>query len=100
MTMIMVGVPLVMEHVLHESDGTRMQAMQLHMLGMYLPMPLIPLLNSQMRCHAVFVFLALGLGFASCLLGLGHDAPLVAMVLLGIAVAFGRSATTRALCCW
>lgn len=100
MTMIMVGVPLVMEHVLHESDGTRMQAMQLHMLGMYLPMPLIPLLNSKMRCHAVFVFLALGLGFASCLLGLGHDAPPVAMVLLGIAVAFERSATTRALCCW
>lgn len=62
MTMIMAGAPLVMEHVLHESDGTRMQAMQLHMLGMYLPMALIPLLNSKKRSHTVFVSLALGLG--------------------------------------
>lgn len=57
MTMIMAGAPLVMEHVLRESDGTRMQAMQLHMLGMYLPMALIPLLNSKKRSHTVFVSL-------------------------------------------
>lgn len=88
MTMIMAGAPLVMEHVLHESDGTRMQAMQLHMLGMYLPMALIPLLNSKKRSHTVFVSLALGLGLVSCLLGLGQNAPLVAMALLGIAVAW------------
>ncbi|WP_234923939.1 MFS transporter [Bifidobacterium longum] len=88
MTMIMAGAPLVMEHVLHESDGTRMQAMQLHMLGMYLPMALIPLLNSKKRSHTVFVSLALGLGLASCVLGLGQNAPLVAMALLGIAVAW------------
>lgn len=67
MTMIMAGAPLVMEHVLHESDGTRMQAMQLHMLGMYLPMALIPLLNSKKRSHTVFVSLALG----SCQLSVG-----------------------------
>lgn len=88
MTMIMAGAPLVMEHVLHESDGTRMQAMQLHMLGMYLPMALIPLLNSKKRSHTVFVSLALGLGLVSCLLGLGQNAPLVAVALLGIAVAW------------
>ena len=88
MTMIMAGAPLVMEHVLRESDGTRMQAMQLHMLGMYLPMALIPLLNSKKRSHTVFVSLALGLGLVSCLLGLGQNAPLVAMALLGIAVAW------------
>lgn len=88
MTMIMAGAPLVMEHVLRESDGTRMQAMQLHMLGMYLPMALIPLLNSKKRSHTVFVSLALGLGLASCVLGLGQNAPLVAMALLGIAVAW------------
>lgn len=87
-TMIMAGAPLVMEHVLHESDGTRMQAMQLHMLGMYLPMALIPLLNSKKRSHTVFVSLALGLGLVSCLLGLGQNAPLVAVALLGIAVAW------------
>lgn len=99
MALIMSGAPLVLAHELHVDEAGRMLAMQIHMIGMYGPMLVLPVLATRLRIR-----LQAAIGHGAALLGLALSLvsfaaiPVAATLgLIGVSWAFGYASGTALL---
>lgn len=93
MSIVMSGASLELEHVFHVQETSRMMAMQLHMVGMYAPMLILPLLAGKLS-HLAQAGLGILLGLVGLIVGLLGDAPSISATLLCIGVAWAVTYAT------
>lgn len=93
MTVVMSGVPLELEYGLHASESSRMVAMQLHMIGMYGPMLVLPLLASRLG-HLSQALMGIILGLLGVVAGSMASVPSLTAMLLLVGVAWSVAYAT------
>ncbi|CAM2883339.1 MFS transporter [Corynebacterium falsenii] len=90
MAIVMAGAPLEMEHSLHTSETMRMFGMQLHMVGMYAPMLILPLIAGRLS-HCAQAIIGIVLGLIGLLVGLVGSGPAITVTLFLVGVAWAIS---------
>lgn len=93
MSIVMSGAPLELEHVLHVQETSRMTAMQLHMVGMYAPMLILPLLSKKLS-HLIQAGLGMALGIIGLIIGLLANTLTISITLFCIGVAWAITYAT------
>jgi MFS family permease len=93
MAIVMSGAPLELEHGLHAAETTRMFAMQLHMVGMYAPMLILPVLAGRLS-HLAQATIGILLGLVGLVIGLAGSTPAIATTLFLVGVAWAITYAT------
>lgn len=93
MALVMSGAPLELDHHLHVTEAARTFAMQLHMVGMYGPMLVLPVLAMRFSTLAQ-TWAGILLGVAGLLIGLVGNAPTITITLLLIGISWAITYAT------
>ncbi len=86
MALIMSGAPIFMKSMLHSSASQRMMGMQLHMIGMYLPVVLLPFFSKYISLK-IQILCALTIGIAATwisIFNVNHVTVMLTLLFIGI----------------